>query len=36
MMKRLKRATALFLCLAMTFSQGAVSFARTEDDDPQD
>ena len=36
MMKRLKRATALFLCLAMTLSQGAVSFARTEDDDPQD
>lgn len=36
MMKRLKRAAALFLCLAMTLSQGAVSFARTEDDDPQD
>ena len=36
MMKRLKRAGALFLCVAMTLSQSVFAHAATAEDDPQD
>ena len=36
MMKRLKRAGALFLCVAMTLSQSVFAHAAIAEDDPQD